>query len=157
MLPKNIEDGEEVCGICLEEVEGEKRINCNKCNNLFCRTCVLYWKINQNICPFKCSEPWDITLPLLPDKSISKEEKEEWDGFIKCPKCSRLGCLMCRNISCRKKIEFTPYDGYISSFKCSGAECQFNVLILFKGICAHCPETPLYYLFCNKCERKFCC
>lgn len=190
------EGGEEkVCGICMDTgaiagrdtdsqplaIDGRRKrlLCCHVCHNAFCERCVLYWKITKDECPTRCSRPWDIDVPPLPDRSIHlssepapatsddanyQSEEDVWDGFIKCPRCARLGCLLCSNISCRIRITFEPVllNAATAATLPLCATCPDNMrLELYQSTnhfhppCTH--TTELYYLFCAACQRKYCC
>lgn len=155
----NHETGCETCGETLKTLAQCK----GGCKKYFCEKCILYWKIVKDECPFRCCKPWNISVPVLSDKSIEGEVPTDWDGFISCPRCARLGCLYCRNHSCRKRIAFNEFN------------IEGNATIRIPS-CAHCPETPnlqlfgsvdhahdqctneqLYYWHCPICRRKYCC
>ena len=161
-----------LCEICREHAE-TPLIKC-KCDHLFCQQCALYWKLQQDSCPFRCSKPWDICLPSLPDLSISASEEElkTWSGFICCPNCDRIGCLLC-GISCRKRIPFSrkgelrgatcPMEGCVEVHLVlyEGKElcpCVSDLVIFYLGSCScQSGNKLLYYIFCPHCQRKFCC
>ena len=75
----------EICHICLNTPINP--VSCNDCKNKFCAKCVLKWYNINNICPLRCSSPWNINLE---DLKIYENE-----GFIICKMCDRIGSLRC--------------------------------------------------------------
>jgi hypothetical protein len=180
-------DEMDVCGICQDEDSKQIKLPCQGCGFLFCEICVLYWKITKDECPRRCCSPWRIELPpqrdqtiarlqvtasLIHNESTSKQFAESltpterldnpWAGFIQCPRCSRLGCLHCSNIACRRKLSFADIDVVVHGIELSYCSiCPDQKLRLFRSI-DHCHppctnSNPLYYLKCTNCEQKFCC
>ncbi len=175
----------ELCGICQDEESTQNKLPCQGCGFLFCEVCVLYWKITKDECPRRCCRPWRIELPpqrdctigraddnkpnsesplqqdLIETTSAKKTITDAWGGFIQCPRCSRLGCLYCSNISCRRKLTFTDITDQHSLVIPQCSACPQQMLRLYKSMDHRHPpctkSNPLYYWFCPNCEQKFCC
>jgi len=43
------------CNICLQIIFDP--VQCSRCQNMFCKNCIAFWKKTNEICPFHCSMP----------------------------------------------------------------------------------------------------
>ena len=132
------------CPICLID-EIKEPLQCKGCCNFFCKKCVLLWKINNDNCPLKCSNPWNIEIDIKTD---------DYDGFILCPKCNRLGSLLCPRSGCRRKIDFRE-ENYADIIICEFCEKKLK---FFKAVPHEkCDSwSSAFYFYCEECDKKFC-
>lgn len=120
------------CIVCFESPTNSSYSHCENCRQLFCWNCVLYWQLTQELtrCPHCCASPWDIKLPpILSD--VNANHQSEFEGFILCPACNRLGCIRCRNpqLSSTSRIftdspQYPPMPGLLNVFR--SLYCQRN-------------------------------
>ena len=167
-----------LCVTCQEEEQPNNPfLQCQGgCSQFFCKSCVLYWKIAHDECPYRCCKPWHITLPPLPDLSIITSDQnrnddgvhrsvipDDWDGFIDCPRCHRLGCLYCRAPHCRRRISFEEFpvaEMYLDQLpKCCFCpnQCILKVYQSIDHEHGTCRFPSLYYCGGSQCGRKYCC
>ena len=136
------------CTICYES---ERDLNeCERCRQQFCLLCTLYWKLSQDTCPQCRTEPWPIEVPHL--------VSNHYEGFIQCPNCRRIGCLRCRNSSCREPLQFELLTaaGFQEHIPTEHFCTCRRLLDLYKAI-PHCSSNDeIYYWYCSACDLKYC-
>lgn len=134
------------CPICLIEIITDP-IKCINCKNSFCKKCAFFWQIVKDECPLKCSSsPWKLDL--------EQNLKEEFDGFIKCPYCHRLGSLKCPKTSCRQQISF---EEKLKKTKIVCKICNEELKLFVALPHQNCNTwNKSFYFFCECCQTKIC-
>ena len=136
----------DICPICNTDSLVDP-LKCKTCSKSFCSKCAFLWKISKNQCPMKCSSaPWNIEIP--------DDFSGDYDGFIFCPKCKRLGSLKCPKSSCRSQINFQETTTQ-KSLPCP--ICN-KTLKFFQAVPHDNCEiwSNSFYFFCQVCNQKFC-
>ena len=136
---------EKECIICMNEAIDP--VLCDGCGKNFCKKCALFWKIFHDVCPLKCSKPWKIKIEM---------ENNNYEGFIHCPNCKRIGSLLCPKSTCRKIIDFEPAP-HPSSETLNCQNCDQG-LKLYQSIPHESCETwsNTFFYKCEKCLQKYC-
>ena len=133
------------CPICLSEKPVSDSIKCLKCTTSFCKSCAYTWKITNNTCPMKCPAPWDIDI-----------DTKEYDGFIFCPACRRIGSILCPKLTCRYKIIYEKNDN-IKKKMYFCMYCQGELEYYHSKMHENCDYwQSSFYFYCGKCDKKFC-
>ena len=132
------------CLICMNEIIDP--VSCDGCGKTFCQKCALFWKIFNDFCPLKCSNPWKIKIEM---------KNNNYEGFINCPNCKRIGSLLCPKSTCRQIIDFKPAIHNFETLNCQNCSQK---LIFYQSLPHKSCETwsNAFYYQCETCLQKYC-